>query len=431
MTRAAAYPREPMHPGAPAEAARKAGAKPATAAQPGLVSQAGLVLITSSTRKRRRGAAEAPQAKRPATQAAAAHVCTGECAAWPAGGRAKGVLGNLLSPVFTLFNGGSWDGDGGAPMAERAGELAGGQRASGGCSENARAEAAREGADAGAAAPTAAACSGASVSSAGNESESDTCVDERALCTLVSRATENGAEYEAVATFEAYDEECLEFDPYAFIKSLPPLSDCVPPSRPAPLLPRQTRRCKRKTLVLDLDETLVHSTLDTCESPDFAFSVAFNGRQHTVNVKRRPHLAAFLEAAAALFEVVVFTASQKVYAEQLINVLDPGRRLIRHRVFRDSCVLVDGNYLKDLSVLGRDLACTAIIDNSPQAFGFQLANGIPIESWYDDERDAELLRLLPFLERLSAAECTDVRPLIANTFKLHQLVARAPSFPAL
>ncbi len=77
--------------------------------------------------------------------------------------------------------------------------------------------------------------------------------------------------------------------------------------------------------VLDLDETLVHSTLDTCDAPDFAFSVDFNGRLHTVNVRRRPHLATFLEAAAALFEVVVFTASQKVYAEQLINVLDPGR----------------------------------------------------------------------------------------------------------
>ena len=80
--------------------------------------------------------------------------------------------------------------------------------------------------------------------------------------------------------------------------------------------------------VLDLDETLVHSTLDTCDSPDFTFSVVFNGRRHIVNVKRRPHLAAFLEAAAALFEVVVFTASQKIYAEQLINVLDPSRRAL-------------------------------------------------------------------------------------------------------
>ncbi|KAK9803388.1 hypothetical protein WJX72_003872 [[Myrmecia] bisecta] len=259
--------------------------------------------------------------------------------------------------------------------------------------------------------------------------------DESDVCTLQEVAStdhddgakENDAALAVVA--EAYvepeedEDEYAEFDPYSFIKGLPPLQQVVPQWRRS-LLPRQTRRFARKTLVLDLDETLVHSTLDSFDKVDFTFPVSFNGRQHTVNVRQRPHLFTFLERTAQLFEVVVFTASQKVYAEELLNIMDPDRRLIRHRVFRDSCVLVDGNYLKDLTILGRDMRHTIIVDNSPQAFGFQLTNGIPIESWYDDESDKELLQLLPFLESL--VEMEDVRPAIEKTYKLQQLVEQAP-----
>ncbi|KAL6783648.1 hypothetical protein ACKKBF_B05285 [Auxenochlorella protothecoides x Auxenochlorella symbiontica] len=217
------------------------------------------------------------------------------------------------------------------------------------------------------------------------------------------------------------DEEVgWEFDPYLFIKRLPSLEECVPP-RTSYLLPRRSRRCPQKTLVLDLDETLVHSTLDGPSSPpDFCFSVEVGGAAHRVAVRQRPHLHTFLRAVSALYEVVVFTASQAVYAEQLLDVVDPGRTLIRHRVFRDACVQWEGNYLKDLTVLGRDLAHTLIVDNSPQAFGFQLDNGVPIESWYDDDEDEELLRLLPFLE--SVAHVDDVRPAIQSRFRLREVV---------
>ncbi|KAJ6713764.1 INTERACTING FACTOR putative EXPRESSED-RELATED [Salix viminalis] len=203
-------------------------------------------------------------------------------------------------------------------------------------------------------------------------------------------------------------EEFDDFDPYLFIKNLPELSSVVPTFRPM-LLPKQTRSCPPTTLVLDLD--------------DFTFPVNFNLQQHTVFVRCRPYLRDFMERVSSIFEILIFTASQSIYAEQLLNVLDPKRRVFRHRVFRESCVFVEGNYLKDLSVLGRDLAHVIIIDNSPQAFGFQVDNGIPIESWFDDREDKELLSLLPFLESLVGVE--DVRPVIAKKYNLQRKIAAA------
>ncbi|KAM3350083.1 hypothetical protein ACQJBY_022720 [Aegilops geniculata] len=193
-------------------------------------------------------------------------------------------------------------------------------------------------------------------------------------------------------------------------RGLPDLMDVDSSSR----LRKSPVRTKHVTLVLDLDETLVHSTLDHCDISDFSIQVFFNMKDHTVHVRQRPHLKMFLEKVAQMFELVIFTASQRIYAEQIIDRLDPDGKLISQRIYRESCIFSDGSYTKDLTILGVHLAKVAIIDNTPQVFQLQVDNGIPIKSWFDDPADQELVELLPFLETLVDAE--DVRPLISKTF---------------
>lgn len=213
------------------------------------------------------------------------------------------------------------------------------------------------------------------------------------------------------------EDDCTEFNPYVFIKNLPAHQPAL-----RTLLPPRLASDPKFCLVLDLDETLVHCSTEVLLPADLVFPVVFNNIEYTVFARKRPFIEEFLSQMAALFEIVVFTASQEVYADRLLNILDPDKKYIRHRLFRDSCICVDGNYLKDLTILGRDLSKVIIVDNSPQAFGYQLDNGIPIESWFDDDTDQELMRLVPFLE--SIIREPDVRPLIREKFKLYELISK-------
>ncbi|KAK9810684.1 hypothetical protein WJX73_010623 [Symbiochloris irregularis] len=186
----------------------------------------------------------------------------------------------------------------------------------------------------------------------------------------------------------------------------------IQPPTPPPLLgeavlgPIAEEDKGKITLVLDLDETLVHSSFRPVPNPDFVIPVEIEGKVVDVYVLKRPHMDQFMAAVGARFEVVVFTASLSKYADPLLDLLDSGG-VVRWRLFRESCCPYEGNYVKNLLCLGRDLSHVIIVDNSPHSYIFQPENALPIGTFIDDPEDVELLEMLPVLTSLERSP--DVR----------------------
>ncbi|XP_068197249.1 CTD small phosphatase-like protein isoform X2 [Antennarius striatus] len=186
----------------------------------------------------------------------------------------------------------------------------------------------------------------------------------------------------------------------------PPVEENGSPPKPPPkhLLPETiTSDYGKKCVVIDLDETLVHSSFKPISNADFIVPVEIDGTVHQVYVLKRPHVDEFLQRMGELFECVLFTASLAKYADPVADLLDRWG-VFRARLFRESCVFHRGNYVKDLSRLGRELSSVIIVDNSPASYIFHPENAVPVQSWFDDMSDTELLDLLPFFEGLSKEE---------------------------
>jgi len=195
----------------------------------------------------------------------------------------------------------------------------------------------------------------------------------------------------------------------AFVRSLPcfPQTD-LGDARPflPPLAPNMVAK---PTLVLDLDETLAHCSrgsraalaLNPTE-PDLI--VEFDDGAGTGRVYYRPYVQFFLEEASKAFELVVFTASLKSYADQVIDALDPSGTLVSHRLYRQHCTEFRGAFFKELSLLGRPLSRCVLVDNSPISVVSSVDNGVIIRSWYDDRQDQELLFLLQLLHDMQMSD---------------------------
>ncbi|KAI9257556.1 HAD-like domain-containing protein [Helicostylum pulchrum] len=192
-----------------------------------------------------------------------------------------------------------------------------------------------------------------------------------------------------------------------------PLSPQTSPVGPAAWLlpPLANEDNERKCLVLDLDETLVHSSFKIISNPDFVVPVEIDNQYHNVYVLKRPGVDEFMRKMGEKYEIVVFTASLAKYADPVLDMLDI-HKVVKHRLFRESCFNHKGTYVKDLSQLGRELASTLILDNSPASYIFHTSNAVPVSTWFNDPHDTELTDLIAFLEDLTVVD--DVQLVLDN-----------------
>ena len=176
------------------------------------------------------------------------------------------------------------------------------------------------------------------------------------------------------------------------------------------LLPQKSKEFfNKKTLILDLDETLVHSSFVPFENNDIVLNVEFESIIYNIYVLIRPGAIEFIKKVSKLYEVVIFTASISKYALPLLDIIDEDKN-IKYKLTREHCTFLNGIYIKELKKLNRDLSDLIILDNSPLAYSFDNDNGLPIKAWYEDKNDNELDKVYSLLEFLSKVK--DVRNFI-------------------
>ena len=158
----------------------------------------------------------------------------------------------------------------------------------------------------------------------------------------------------------------------------------------------RTKNSKEYSLVLDLDETLIH------------FKPQNNGEDGGI-LRVRPGIYEFLDEVGKYYELIVFTTATQDYADVLIDAVEEDKIYFEHRFYREHATIIDNDFVKDLKRIGRPLDKIIIVDNMPQNFRLQKENGIIIKAfWGEDNYDTALYDLIPILVNI-AKEGGDVR----------------------
>ena len=222
-------------------------------------------------------------------------------------------------------------------------------------------------------------------------------------------------------------------------------------------VPDYTNKIKpdKKILLIDLDETLIHSdfnleylndkkvkydTIIKFKDTESDFEENYEDyydmrrkklkhelfneeKEYKVGVFIRKGAKEFLTEVSKYFVVGIFTASVKAYADAVIDYLDPNKNLIQFRLYRDNCINVnDKIFVKDLRIIkGVDIKDIILLDNSIYSFSAQINNGILVNSFFNDKNDIELYNVLGYLLNF-LIKAEDVRVVNEQFFNFDKII---------
>ena len=191
-----------------------------------------------------------------------------------------------------------------------------------------------------------------------------------------------------------------------------------------------TKLLSNKTLILDLDDTLVHTVDETKKYSQKDLKDAEVNIVHYYEPKKgvkidikfiiRPFALSFLQEISSYFEVISFTASERPYADAIIDKIDPEKNIFDYRLYRDKCIHIKNVWVKNLGIFqNRELKNLIIVDNTISTFRDNMENGIYIPSFRGEIKDRELINLGDFLKSIILEE--DVRIKIKEKYSLSSM----------
>jgi Dullard-like phosphatase family protein len=147
---------------------------------------------------------------------------------------------------------------------------------------------------------------------------------------------------------------------------------------------------KKYTLLISLDGTLIHFKIDNK-----------NKNNNKGIIQLRPGLNEFLSDIKPYYEIIAFSNGDKKYTDLLINSLDKNKIFFENKLYREHCIIMNNDFVKDISKLGKDLSKIIIVDNLVQNYRLNLENGINIKSFNGEINDKILKELGKILIKIA------------------------------